>query len=181
MTTIAGSMRGELPGSGDPGTSVRWHVLHTRSRQERAVERALTGQGVHVFLPSVRKTMFYGHRKRVVWTPLFPSYIFMRGDVDATYAAISTKRVARVVPVTDQHRLEHELEQIRMAISAHDEFLPVPHLIDGTPARVVRGPLKGTEGVVEFRRLPNRLVLQIQTLGRATSLEIDADLLEPIV
>jgi hypothetical protein len=40
--------------------------------------------------------------------------------------------------------------------------------------------LKDVEGIVEQRRFPNRLVLQIQTLGQATSLEVDADLLEPV-
>jgi len=144
------------------------------------VERALLGKSVEVFLPTINRTMFYGHRKRVVRAPLFSGYVFMKGNADATFAAIDTRRVARIVPVNDQARLEHELAQIRMTLGATDEFMPAPYLEIGTPVRVTRGPLKDVEGVVELRRFPNRLVLQIQTLGRATSLEIDTDLLEPI-
>jgi len=157
-----------------------WHVLHTRSRQEKAVERALAGQGIEVFLPTVNRTMFYGHRKRTVQTPLFSGYVFMRGDADATYAAINTRRIARIVPVIQQERFVHEITQIRLTLEATDAFFPSPYLEVGTRVRVSRGPLKDVEGVVELRRFPNRLVLQIQTLGRATGLEIDADLLEPI-
>jgi transcription antitermination factor NusG len=112
--------------------------------------------------------------------PLFPSYVFMHGDVEATYLALGTKRVARVVNVADQARLEFEMEQIRRAITSNEDFLPVDALVEGVRARVARGPLKDVEGIVEQRRFPNRLVLQIQTLGQATSLEVDADLLEPV-
>lgn len=162
------------------GSAVKWHVLHTRSRQERAVAASLLSAGIRVYLPAVRKTMFYGHRKRVVLFPLFPSYVFMKGDVEATYMAISTKRVAHVIAVYDQCQFAHELEQIRRAIESNQEFMPVPAIEAGTAVRVTRGPLKDVEGIVEFRRLPGRLVLQIETLGRATSLEIDEDLLEPL-
>ena len=157
-----------------------WHVLYTRSRQEKVVERALIGKGISVFLPAVKRVMFYGHRKRTVRAPLFSSYLFMRGDVDDVHQALNTRQVVRRVPVHDQARLDHELSQIRNALEASDEFLPAPYLETGTHVRVTRGPLKDVEGIVEFSRFPNRLVLQIQTLGRATSLEIDMDLLEPI-
>ena len=42
------------------------------------------------------------------------------------------------------------------------------------------GPFKGIEGVIEDRRSRDRLILQIYTLGRATALEIDPSLLEPL-
>jgi transcription antitermination factor NusG len=155
-------------------------VLHTRSRQEREVERALSNFGIQTYLPVARRTRFYAHRRREVSMPLFPSYVFMHGDVEATYLALGTKRVARVVNVADQARLEFEMEQIRRAITSNEDFLPVDALVEGVRARVARGPLKDVEGIVEQRRFPNRLVLQIQTLGQATSLEVDADLLEPV-
>ena len=42
------------------------------------------------------------------------------------------------------------------------------------------GPFRDIEGMIENRAKPDRLVLQIAALGRATSLEIDAGLLEPV-
>ena len=42
------------------------------------------------------------------------------------------------------------------------------------------GPFKGIEGVVEETLKQDRLILKIQAVGRALSLEIDASLLEPI-
>lgn len=161
-------------------TGTLWHVLYTRSRQEKVVERALVGKGISVFLPAFKRVMFYGHRKRTVRAPLFSSYLFMRGDLNDVHTALNTRQIVRRVPVFDQSRLDYELTQIRMALEASEEFLPASYLETGTPVRVTRGPMKGVEGIVEAKRFPNRLVLQIHTLGRATSLEIDMDLLEPI-
>jgi transcription antitermination factor NusG len=43
------------------------------------------------------------------------------------------------------------------------------------------GPFRGLQGVIDSRSKLNRLILQIDMLGRAVSLEIDAALLEPVV
>jgi transcription antitermination factor NusG len=40
------------------------------------------------------------------------------------------------------------------------------------------GPFQGLQGVVEGRCANGRLVLQVETLGRAVSLEIDGALLD---
>ena len=42
------------------------------------------------------------------------------------------------------------------------------------------GPFRGVQGVIENWTKGDRLVLQIDALGRAASLEIDASLLKPI-
>lgn len=161
-------------------SSHRWHVLHTRSRQEKALVEILEATGVECFLPLVRKVRHYGHRRRRVDVPLFPSYVFLWGPLEATYAAISTKRAVGAVRVADQLRLDRELHQIRLALDGEADLDPYPFLEKGRPVRVTGGPFRGIEGLVEDRRSPHRLVLQIHTLGRATALEIDPSLLEPV-
>jgi transcription antitermination factor NusG len=42
------------------------------------------------------------------------------------------------------------------------------------------GPFRGIQGVIENRAKEHRLILQITTLGKAVSLEIDASLVDPI-
>jgi len=45
---------------------------------------------------------------------------------------------------------------------------------------VIAGPLMGLEGIVVQTRGNMRLVLQIDMLGQAASVEIDVDMVEPI-
>ena len=157
-----------------------WHVLHTRSRQEKAITKALVAAGIEYYLPLTNRGTFRGRRKCLVAEPLFPSYLFMRGTVEDTYFAIATKRVANVIRVNDQLRFVSELRQIKCALENKAQLSPYKYIEIGKRARVTGGPFIGLEGLVEDHVRPDRLVLQVAALGRATSLEIDADLLEKV-
>src|SRR5436853_7924145 len=99
-----------LPSDGrSTTTGFRWHVIHTRSRQEKAVAEILSATGGTPYLPLHRRVMYYGHRKRVVEAPLFSCYLFLWGLPDHAYAAISSKRVAQIIAVPDQEALTDEL------------------------------------------------------------------------
>lgn len=161
------------------GLQAEWFVLHTRSRQEKVVAEHLERMAIRHFLPMVKVERRYAHRRRIVLKPIFPSYVFMRGTWDDRARALSTNRIARVIETPDQTRLIHELRQIHAALAAGVTLDPYPYLRVGHRVRVRSGPLMGVEGLVEERRKPHRLVLQVQTLGQAMSLELDADLLEP--
>jgi transcriptional antiterminator RfaH len=162
------------------GRTDAWYVLHTRPRQEKALARLLDGRDIETFLPLTRIVRFYGHRKRVVEQPLFPSYLFLCGSRDASYDALATGRVVQLIHCIDQQALGHEIQHIRAALECGAMLAPHAQLRRGCRVRVTAGPFAGLEGLVEQRVRPERLILQVQTLGRAASLEIDADLLEPV-
>ena len=42
------------------------------------------------------------------------------------------------------------------------------------------GPLQGVRGLIEDRTRRNRLILQVNILGQATSIEVDGNLLDVI-
>ena len=157
-----------------------WFVVHTHARQEKALAETLDARGIRYFLPLVRGVKYYGHRRRVSDRPLFSSYVFLWGTIEQTYFAVATKRVARVLPVSDQARLEHELLQIRAALGGDAILDPYPYLAVGRRVRVTSGPLRGVEGLVQSRPAETRLVLGIHTLGQAVAMEIDPSLLEPV-
>ncbi len=162
-----------------PEVPERWFVLHTHSRQEKALAETLQARGIKSFLPLVRGVRYYGHRRRVSQRPLFPSYVFLWGSLEETYFAVSTKRVTQVLTVVDQDRLDRELYSIRLALVGDATLDPYPFLAVGKRARVTAGPLRGVEGLIQSRPSETRLVLCVHTLGQAVSTEIDPALLEP--
>jgi len=166
-------------GVASPGVE-RWHVLHTRSRQEKAVAQMLDAAGVRCYLPLIRKVAYHGGRRRRVELPLFSSYVFLFGPLEAIYFAIESRRVVRAICAPDQDRFELELNQIRTALAGGADLDPYPYLTRGRWVRVSSGPFRGLEGLVEERLKQDRLILQVNTLGQAASLEIDASLLEPV-
>lgn len=158
--------------------AAHWWVLHTKSRQEKAVALALDAAGVRYRLPLIERVRVYRRSQRRVRTPLFPSYVFIDGSAEEAYAAAASERVARLIKVLDQGRLDQELANLTRVLEIDRTLDPFPYLQRGRRARVIGGPFKGVEGVVEDRPKPDRLILQIEALGRATSLQIDPSLLE---
>jgi transcription antitermination factor NusG len=175
--TIQSAGATEAPFEALPGD---WHVLHTRSRQEKAVAEELGARNIAHFLPSIRQKRVYGGRKAVVDEPMFPSYIFLKGTLDDAYEADRTRRVARIIPVVDQAQLATELKSLWLAMEDQVTLDPFPYFKCGMRVEVRSGPLRGVQGLIETRLGVSRLILQVQMLGRAVALEVDGALLEPV-
>lgn len=158
----------------------RWFVLHTKSRQEKRLSEELLSRGIAHFLPLLPATRYYGRRKAIIAEPLFPGYVFMRGSVEAAYEADRTGRLANILPVTDQEKLNWELENLALALSRQAPLDAYPFLKEGVRVEVKAGPMKGLQGLVEAKKSWNRLILEVEMLGRAVSLEIESALLVPI-
>lgn len=157
-----------------------WFVLRTKARQEKVLAQDLEARGIPHFLPLVTCTKFYGGRRARVELPLFPGYLFLRGDVDQAYEADRTHRVAQIIRVPDQQRMDQELRSIHIALSAEATLDPFPFLRNGVRVEVREGPFRGLQGIVQDRTRLDRLILQVETLGQAVSLEIDGSLLDLI-
>lgn len=157
-----------------------WHVAHTKARREKALARTLLSWEVRYFLPMVERLTIVRRRKVTVLWPLFGGYLFFVGDELVRDRVVRTNHVARILRVWDQVRLVDELCQIHRALVGRAKLDPYPFIRNGCRCRVRCGPLAGLEGVVVVRKNIARLVLQVEMLGRAAALEIDAALLERV-
>jgi len=91
-----------------------------------------------------------------------------------------TRHVAKIISVPDQDSLFTELVQIEKALLVNAPIEPFPFLKKGNRVRILSGPFKDIEGIVSRRRNKYRVVLNVTFIGRAVSLEIDVDMVEPI-
>ena len=119
-------------------------------------------------------------RKMKSLIPLFPGYLFFVADETARYSVMTTNRVVRVIDVVDQEQLLDELTQLRTALEGGAKLDPYPFFTKGTQCRVTCGSFQGVEGVVQRRKGSTYLVLQVEVLGQAVALEIDAGMVEPL-
>jgi len=172
--------QGELAGGSFDDHAGRWMVLWTRSRQEKAVANFLQARRTVCYLPLVARVSMVRGRKFRSWVPLFPGYVFAAGQREDAYAAIASKRVCQMLPIADQDSFVREMRNVHDAVNGDGELELYPHAVVGRRCRVTGGAFMGVEGVITDRLGPDRLVLHIGILGRGASLEIDADLLEPL-
>lgn len=158
-----------------------WWVAHTKARNEKALAWDLMGKGISYFLPLVSKAS-KTPKGRVIRSlvPLFSSYMFFCGDENARVETLRTHRVANIIPCTSVEHFINELWAIEKAIESGADLKPYNFIEVGQKCRVIAGPLMGTEGIVVRTSKETRLILQIDMLGQATSVDIEADLLELI-
>lgn len=158
----------------------QWWVAHTRSRNEKALAHDLVAKKVSYFLPMTLKVSRRSHRTFKSLLPLFTSYLFFCGHENERIELLKTNRVVSLLEVTDQDELVRELVRIEQAIRAGAPLVPHKYIEEGQWCRVIAGPLLGLEGIVVQTRSDTRLVLQIDMLGQAASVEIDIDMIEPV-
>jgi hypothetical protein len=156
-------------------------VAHTRPRAEKAMAWDLLRRRIGHFLPMVESVRFSGGRKRRVLLPLFPSYLFFCGGERERRDALSTHRACQVLEVVDQQGLIADLGAIERALGAKARLTLYPRIAVGQRCRIIAGPFEGLEGVVIERHPDARLVLDVAFLGQGAVMEIDADLVEPVV
>ena len=157
-----------------------WWVAHTRSRNEKAFANDLLAKNVSYFLPMIWKVR--RNRGRVLRSllPLFNGYLFFCGNERDRLEAIRTNRVANLLEVKDQENLVNELYQIEKTLVAGASLEPHWYVKAGQCCRVIAGSLQGLEGVVAEVSKKTRLILRIEMLGQAASVEIDRNLIEVI-
>jgi transcription antitermination factor NusG len=167
------------------GQSIRdftglWWVAHTKSRNEKALAHDLIGKNICYFLPMTWKVQRRKHRTIRSLLPLFSGYLFFCGKENQRVELLRTHRVANLIEVKDQQNLLNELLQIEQALSAGAPLTPYKYIKSGQRCKVIAGPLLELQGIVVTTKNDTRLVLQIDMLGQAASVEIDIDMIEPI-
>jgi len=157
-----------------------WWVAHTKSRNEKALAHDLVAKNISYFLPMTWKVQRRSHRTFRSLLPLFSGYLFFCGRETERVELLRTNRVAGVIEVKNQDKLLDELVQFERALRAGAPLTPYKYIKAGQRCRVIAGPLLGLEGIVIQIKNVARLLLQIDMLGQAASVEIDIDLIEPI-
>lgn len=158
----------------------KWFVLHCLSRQEQCVADHVTARGASSFLPRMMQVRYYGKRKVRRQYPLFSGYVFMHGTREDVFSVDRSRGLVQIIEPVDQERLTWELTNLNLALEHEAPLMECAYLSVGTRVQVRSGPFKGMQGVVELGRTEGRLVLQVDMLGRAMSVEIDASLLDRV-
>lgn len=158
----------------------RWWVAHTKSRNEKALAQDLITRGISYFLPMSMKVSRKSRRTIKSLLPLFSGYLFFCGEDNICSDIKRTDRVANIIEVIDQQKLLSELVKIERVLQAGAPVMPHDYIKAGQKCRVIAGPLMGLQGIVVTTKGTTRLVLQVDMLGQAASVEIDIDMIEKI-
>lgn len=159
-----------------------WFVAATRINMERRAAQDFVARGVDYFLPLIDRVQISAGTRRVVPTPAFSRYIFIRGNELTPSDALAGRKLMNVMPVANQALLRRELRAVELAIEMNPRANVCPYAIKGKHCRITSGSLIGREGIVLDRKERTdrvTVILQVTMLGQSIEAEVDVSQLEP--
>ncbi len=153
-----------------------WYAIWTRSRHEQVVREQLERKGLEAFLPTITKWSRWKDRKKQIDWPLFPGYCFARFDGADRLPVLKCIGVVNIVSFDGENVAipEHEIDGIRRLVESDLQFDPCPLIREGMMVEVTHGPLKGVVGRLVRKGAHARLILSVDLIGQAVSVEVDA-------
>ena len=167
---LAHSVFGEL------NETPHWYAISTKSRHEKKVFERLVSKKIEAFLPLQKKYRKWSDRYKLVDEPLFSCYVFVRIALKDRLEVLQTDGVVRLVsfngiPATIP---DYQFDAMKRALEEHPgDVEKIDYLTPGQRVEVLQGALKGVQGTLIQVKNKHRLVLRIDSIMQAISIDID--------
>jgi transcription termination/antitermination protein NusG len=163
-----------LPPPGDDAS--HWHAVWTRSRHEQVVCGQLQQKAIESFLPTISRWSRWKDRKKKIDWPLFPGYCFARFPGATRMDVLKCSGVVTIVSIDGMPAPipDHEIDSIRQLVESDLAYDPCPLIHEGDQVEVTHGPLKGVVGRLIRKNDKARLLLSVDLIGQAVSVDVEA-------
>ncbi|MFH2013217.1 MAG: UpxY family transcription antiterminator [Pseudomonadota bacterium] len=156
----------------------KWYAVYTRSRHEEKAYANLKNKDFEVFLPKAETWSRRKDRRKKIWLPLFPGYIFVESSLD-NYShrdILKTVGVVKIISIKGQPRPipEEEILSLKIMVNSGKVVFPHDYIKPGDKVLVVDGPLEGVIGsILSLKSKKDKLVVSIPLLQRSIAVEMD--------
>lgn len=166
--------RTETGGGGRDGTPPRWYVARTKRHRERAVAARLRRDGLATYVPLLHQSPPPAVGPEI--GVMFPCYVFVEAAMPADFYRISyTPGIHSLVCFADAEPapLDASVLAFLRGREGVDGVIRTQGFEPGGRVRVVGGPLRGFDAVVE-RRLTarQRVRVLLEMLQRQTRVDL---------
>ena len=155
-----------------------WKVLFVKPRTEKKISEYCELYGIHYYLPLRQKTRIVQRRKVTVHLPLFPGYVFVRLLPSQRLLMLQTNLLVRILEPLNPRKLLRNLVMVRRALRINPQVHATRPLAKGMRVKIMAGPFKGIEGLVTRIASKTRVILNVEMIGQAITVETEADFVE---
>ncbi len=131
-------------------------------------------------MPRIEEVRVWSDRKKKVREPLFRGYVFVKTDLRDKVDVLSTDGVVRFVGIRNQPSPipEEQINWIRIIVDYPDAVRREAYLSLGQRVIVIAGPFKGIKGIVTKLKGATRVVISLDSIVQAVSVEVAPEFLE---
>jgi len=157
-----------------------WIAVYTKSRHEQIVVNELNKKNIESYCPMLKERRQWSDRKKWVHFPLFRSYVFANIEINENIYVLQTIGVNKIVKFQEKISIipDQVIDNIKNIIEGGYNVEQTDYFIKGDEVRVVSGPLKGLDGVVLDLRGANKIIIKIEAIQQAFSVEISSGLIK---
>ena len=154
----------------------QWIVVRSKPRSEKVAYNELVKKNIESYLPLLKERRKWSDRKKWVEFPLFSSYLFARIDIKDSIFVLQTQGVNTIVKFGKQIAIVQNsvIKAIRLAMEGGYQLEPVEYFVEGNRVEVVAGLMKGIKGIVAKLKNQNRLIIKIDAIQQALSIQIES-------
>ena len=150
------------------GQEKNWFALYVKPKHEFKAKWELDHLSIHNYLPVITKIKQWNDRKKKIDEPLLKGYIFIYADEKERLNSLENRCVVKCI--SDHGRParipEWQITNLRNMLSHKGDFQILERLVKGTNIKIVEGPFKGVQGVVQKSETQNQLAVTIDLLNR---------------
>jgi transcription elongation factor/antiterminator RfaH len=160
-----------------------WYLIYTKPRHEKKVAEQLSKLEIESFLPATKTERKWCDRKKVVTSPLFPSYVFVKLggignyiaslDVDGVlYFVRAGKKIAKVYEhvITDLKLLVHNSREVEISTDS---------IHTGERMLITDGPFTGFHCEVVNHMGHRKILVRVDLLQRNIMVKLNCNDLAP--
>jgi transcription antitermination factor NusG len=159
-----------------------WYAAYTHSRHEKKVAQQLEERQIENFLPLYRSVRRWKDRRKELDLVLFPGYVFVRLCLADRLRVLQLPGIVRLVSFNGEPAALDggDIEALRNGLKQGVRAEHHPYLNVGRRVKVIHGPLAGAQGILLRAKTNCRIVISIDVIMRAVSVEIDQADVEPL-
>jgi transcription antitermination factor NusG len=158
-----------------------WYAVSTKSRHEYKANSGLSQKGMLTFLPEIEIWSKRKDRKKKIFIPLFPGYLFVETpclDNETKLSILKTFGVVRILGKKENAEAiavpNANIEAIQRFINKKVEVFSLQYPQAGEPAKIIDGPFTGIEGIVISSNAEKELfVISIELLQRSVAIKLE--------
>ena len=158
----------------------KWIAVYTKSRHEQIVINELSKKNIESFCPMFKERRQWSDRKKWVHFPLFRSYVFARIHLKENIFVLQTIGVNKIIKFQNKISIipEQVINDIKNVVDGGYKIQQVDYFIKGDEVSVISGPLKGVNGIIQDLKGDSRLIMKVEAIRQAFSIEISSEQLK---
>lgn len=162
--------------------TINWFAVYTKPRAEKKVADRIQKLGYTVFLPLIPTIRIWSDRKKKIWIPLLPGFVFVHASAKTIYQALQAEGAVHVVKYLQKPAIikDYEIQNLKLLVASPDAIIEGEpfNLEKGEEIIVQKGPFIGLQGKYIRQQSKHRVIVEIQAIGKMIEVNIPRSFLE---